>query len=129
MGWNWDRAVHSATLSSMDVTDIFWSNGQKFEAGGEMSEEDANAYIDELGEDETGLDFEGAMAIVDDGLAVCRFASCKRVIFKKGSDRHVGSASEDSLCTSKGLYEPSEDDQSAKDWMIDAHQTGPADQS
>jgi hypothetical protein len=127
-GWNWYRSTEFHKLRSMNdvMGQFFISNGEKYEYGEELTEEEAaevEALIEKSGLEAAGLAFEDAMELVKDGLAVSRMKDCSRVIFQKKGDltTYFGTSDDKGTCTSSGEYKPSEEDKTTRDWMIDAH--------
>ena len=113
-GWNWGEVLSPATVAAMN--DWFRSNGNVFEAGGELPEPKYTDYEklptritgepfpEHLPDPSApGLLFLEAIGLVYNGMAVCRMADCQRVLFLKDEQIHVGT-SDDGFCVSAGLY-------------------------
>jgi hypothetical protein len=131
-GWNWahrpdgsivgfmqDKKLHGHDIKFDSSGEWFRSNGELFEMGEPVSEED----VANMTEDEMGLDFMGAMKLVEEGMAVMRLSSCGTVVFRQKDSPapHIGESSKEGVCTSRGLYTPSFNDMQSRDWAIDAH--------
>lgn len=121
-GWNWGALAAPSSMAPMDETYMI-SNGEILDFSGETDEQRAQcaALAEQLPEGETGLDFDGAMRLVDEGLAVGRRANCRRVIFlvKGREGRWQGEHSKRGHCAPQAPYEPTDEDQAARDWHID----------